>query len=56
VSRPPEKITESCTGKLLLLWIEKSSEDHFLDTMPIIGFLKTYFRRNFLKGGLMLQI
>jgi len=30
---------------LLLLWIGKSEEDHFLDTMPMIGFLKTYFKR-----------
>jgi len=36
--------------------IEKSAEDHFLDKMLIIGSLKTYFKRKFLKGGLMLQI
>jgi len=50
VSRPPEKIAESCTeivylGTLLLLWIGKSSEDHILDTRLIIGFLKTYFEK-----------
>jgi len=50
MSRPPEKIAESCTeivklGPLLLLWIGKSAEEHFLDTMPIIGFLKTTFKR-----------
>jgi len=61
VSRPPENIAESCTeiiklGTLLLLWIGKSAEDLFLDTLLIIGFLKTYFKRDFLKGALMLQI
>jgi len=61
VSRPPEKIAESHTeinylGTLLLLWIGKSAEDHFCGSMLIIGFLKTYFHWDFLKGGLMLQI
>jgi len=50
VSRTPEKISESCTeivylGSLLLLWIGKFVEDHFLDTMLIFGILKTYFKR-----------
>ena len=57
MSRRPEKITESCTeivelGTLLLPWIGKSVEDHFLDSMLITGILKTYFD----KGGLMFQI